>query len=86
MAKALLGHVGLGPDARLAAEVSQLRSRLGRLAADNQRLRETNEALVQELALARDLASGVTLHEEMLSLSGEGQLAVDESVAEPAYS
>jgi hypothetical protein len=34
MAKALLGHVGVGPDLRLAAEVRRLRARVAELESE----------------------------------------------------
>ena len=43
MAKALLGHVGVGPDLRLAAEVRRLRARVAELEGE---LAEAREALV----------------------------------------
>lgn len=51
MAKAILGHVGLGPDPRLLAEVRSLRGRVAALEAEVARLREVNEALVDAVAL-----------------------------------
>jgi hypothetical protein len=43
MAKALLGHVGVGTDLRLAAEIRRLRTRVAQLEAE---LAEAREALV----------------------------------------
>jgi hypothetical protein len=43
MAKALLGHVGVGTDLRLAAEVRRLRTRVAELEAE---LAEARAALV----------------------------------------
>jgi hypothetical protein len=51
MAKAIFGHVGLGPDLRLVAEVRSLRGRVAALEAEVARLREVNEALVDAVAL-----------------------------------
>lgn len=51
MAKAILGHVGLGPDTRLLAEVRSLRGRVAALEAEVARLREVNEALVDAVTL-----------------------------------
>ncbi len=62
MAKALFGHVGVGHDLRLAAEVRRLRSRV----AD----------LEQELALAhatRDaFAASLTVEDDVRTLTLEG--------------
>ena len=41
MAKALYGHVGVGNDLRLAAEVRRLRGRVAQLEAELARLRST---------------------------------------------
>lgn len=46
MAKALFGHVGLGTDQRLAAEVRRLRSRVTELEAELARTRQAHEALL----------------------------------------
>lgn len=45
MAKALLGHVGLGVDPQLTAEVRRLRSRVRDLEAELTRLRADNDVL-----------------------------------------
>ncbi|MDP9407010.1 MAG: protein regulator of cytokinesis family protein [Actinomycetota bacterium] len=50
MAKAIFGHVGLGPDVRLVAELRSLRGRVAALEAEVARLREVNEALVDAVA------------------------------------
>jgi hypothetical protein len=57
MAKALLGHVGVGPDLRLAAEVRRLRSRVAELEA--------------ELAEARALAVHVEVDDDIRVLTEE---------------
>lgn len=46
MAKALLGHVGVGTDQRLAAEVRRLRGKVAELEAELARTREAHEALL----------------------------------------
>ena len=46
MAKALFGHVGVGTDQRLAAEVRRLRSRVEELEAELSRTRAAHEALL----------------------------------------
>ncbi len=48
MAKALLGHVGIGPDLRLAEEVRRLQRRVKELEAE---LADTRAAHELELAL-----------------------------------
>lgn len=45
MAKALLGHVGVGSDLRLSAEVSRLRARVRDLESELARVRAANEML-----------------------------------------
>lgn len=55
MAKALLGHVGVGPDLRLAAEVRRLRGRVGDLELEVARLRAANEALVAAVHVEDDI-------------------------------
>jgi hypothetical protein len=50
MAKALLGHVGVGTDLRLAAEVRRLRSRVAELEAELARTREAHESLLASVS------------------------------------
>lgn len=64
MAKALMGHVGLSPDARLIAEVQRLRATVRQLEADNEQLRARAARLQHELDISQELR----LHDEMLSL------------------
>jgi hypothetical protein len=59
MAKALLGHVGVGPDVRIMSEMRRLRERVRDLEHEVARLEEANAAL----------AAGLPLDGEMLSLS-----------------
>ena len=55
MAKALLGHVGIGSDMRLAAEVRRLRARVAELEADLALVRAARDSLVAELTVEDDL-------------------------------
>ena len=55
MAKALFGHVGVGSDQRLAAEVRRLRGRVEELEAELARTRETHEALLRTVVVDDDL-------------------------------
>ena len=55
MAKALLGHVGVGSDLRLAAEVRRLRTRVAELEAELQMVRATRDSLLAELTVEDDL-------------------------------
>lgn len=55
MAKALFGHVGVGPDLRLAAEVRRLRGRVLELEGEVARLRSANEALVAAVHVEDDI-------------------------------
>jgi hypothetical protein len=55
MAKALLGHVGLSTDLRLAAEVRRLRSRVAELEAELTRTKEAHEALLNSVVVDDDL-------------------------------
>ncbi|HWG93198.1 MAG TPA: hypothetical protein VNU66_03090 [Mycobacteriales bacterium] len=50
MAKALLGHVGVGTDLRLAAEVRRLRGRVAELEAELARVREAHEQVLASVA------------------------------------
>jgi len=50
MAKALLGHVGVSTDLRLAAEVRRLRGRVAELEAELARAREVHEALLNSVS------------------------------------
>jgi cell division protein FtsB len=77
MAKALMGHVGFALDVRAADELRSLRERVRRLQSENDQLRQTNLALQDEL---HDLR----LQQEMLALSAERQLDVDQPAAQPA--
>ena len=66
MAKALFGHVGLGPDVRMMSEMRRLRDRVRELEHEVARLEAANSAL----------ANGLPVDDEMLSL------AVPDSIAE----
>jgi hypothetical protein len=59
MAKALFGHVGVGPDVRVMSEMSRLRERVRDLEHEVARLEAANAAL----------AAGLPVDGEMLSLS-----------------
>jgi hypothetical protein len=59
MAKALFGHVGVGPDVRVMSEMRRLRERVRDLEHDVARLEAANAAL----------AAGLPVDDEMLSLS-----------------
>ena len=50
MAKALLGHVGGGPDARLVSEVRRLRERVRDLEREVELLRAANATLTDRAA------------------------------------
>ena len=52
MAKALLGHVGIGPDLRLAEEIRRLQRRVKELEAE---LAEAHAAQALEAAVTPDL-------------------------------
>jgi hypothetical protein len=54
MAKALFGHVGLGSDPRVVAEVRRLRVRVQELESEVAALRAANEQLASA-AMERDL-------------------------------
>ena len=55
MPKALFGHVGVGPDMRLVAEVRRLRGRVEELEGELARLRAANEALAATVTVDDDL-------------------------------
>jgi hypothetical protein len=55
MAKALLGHVGVGTDLRLAAEVRRLRTRVRDLEIALARAQAVNEALAAQVDVSDDL-------------------------------
>jgi hypothetical protein len=59
MAKALFGHVGVGPDVRVMSEMHRLRQRVRDLEHEVARLESANAAL----------AAGLPVDDEMLSLS-----------------
>lgn len=56
MAKALLGHVGIGSDLRLVDEVRRLRRRVSELETELARATATNEALVASVRVDDDLS------------------------------
>ena len=68
MAKALYGHVGLGPDMRVVGEMRRLRERVRELEHEVARLEAANAAL----------RHGLDVDDDMLTL------AVPDSVAEEA--
>jgi hypothetical protein len=55
MAKALFGHVGLGPDVRVIAEMRRLRERVRDLEHEVARLEAANAALRNGLAVDDDM-------------------------------
>ena len=55
MAKALFGHVGLGTDQRLAAEVRRLRARVAELESELELVRATRDALAASVTVEDDL-------------------------------
>ena len=77
MAKALMGHVGIALDTRAAAELRRLRERVRLLENDNERLREANNILL-------DQVHDLQLHQEMVALSAERELDVEAAGAQPA--
>jgi hypothetical protein len=67
MAKALLGHVGAGNDARLLAEVQRLRRRVRDLEDELARSRAIQDLLVDPSSpvVLAEAASSAELHEEL---------------------
>jgi hypothetical protein len=59
MAKALFGHVGLGPDVRVMSEMNRLRQRVRELEREVARLEAANAAMT----------NGLHVDDEMLALS-----------------
>jgi hypothetical protein len=59
MAKALFGHVGVGSDLRLSAEVRRLRVRVAQLEQELAVARAANEAFAASITVEDDLR---TLH------------------------
>lgn len=57
MAKALLGHVGVRADARLADEVRHLRARVARLEAELAQARAVNDVLAASVTVEDDLST-----------------------------
>ena len=57
MAKALLGHVGVGTALRLADEVRRLRGRIAELEAELSRVRAANDALAATMTVEDDLST-----------------------------
>ena len=55
MAKALFGHVGVGTDPRLAAEVRRLRARGLELENELSRVKAANDALVAAVHVEDDI-------------------------------
>jgi hypothetical protein len=55
MAKALLGHVGVGTDLRLAAEVRRLRTRVLDLEDELGRVKAANDALLSSMHVDDDI-------------------------------
>ena len=66
MAKALFGHVGVGPDLRLADEVRRLRGRVSELEAELARAHAANDSFVASVTVDDDL--------RLLTLDGEPAL------------
>jgi hypothetical protein len=67
MAKALFGHVGTAPDARLLDELQQLRARARALEFEVTRLRADNDRLVAALVETEDQLRLAALEEHALT-------------------
>ncbi|MGI8682854.1 MAG: hypothetical protein ACR2JO_12155 [Mycobacteriales bacterium] len=68
MAKALLGHVGLGPDLRMIADLRRLQKRVRELEREVIRLRVVNDELRLSAEVAdRDLLMSVPAKEPALA-------------------
>ncbi len=68
MAKALLGHVGLGPDLRMIADLRRLQKRVRELEREVIRLRVVNDELrLSAEAADRDLLMSVPAKEPALA-------------------
>ena len=57
MAKALLGHVGLGADVRLVDEVRRLRGRVAALESELAHMHAVNDALAASVPVEDDLST-----------------------------
>ncbi len=68
MAKALFGHVGIGNDLRLAAEVRRLRSRVAELESALAVARATSDALAASMTVEDDLRT-LDLHDSQPALT-----------------
>jgi hypothetical protein len=68
MAKALFGHVGVGPDVRVMSEMRRLRERVRELEHEVARLEAANAAL----------SNGLRVDDDMLSLSVPDTIAEQE--------
>lgn len=68
MAKALLGHVGLGPDLRMIADLRRLQKRVRELEREVMRLRVVNDELRLSAEVAdRDLLMSTPTKEPALA-------------------
>lgn len=68
MAKALIGHVGVGSDLRLAAEVRRLRGRVQELEAELARALAVHDALAAAVPVEDDVRT-LTLREQEPALT-----------------
>ncbi|HVA61059.1 MAG TPA: hypothetical protein VNG13_11070 [Mycobacteriales bacterium] len=74
MAKALFGHVGLGPDPRLTAEVHRLRRQVHDLEAELSQLRQINDRLVESVRVSDDMLA-ISVPDSAAEVAGEPALA-----------